>query len=159
MVTDAGWIGLQGAMLTDMPDWKDWAEGKGSGSASSGSDGCDSTQKEDVEKVMKLLQEAFDATTRLTLAVRRVSIELMQKAGDSLATMRARGVALCKALVEPSEEMETLLAKTAAEVNPDTVRSVLLKTTKHFTPLQQFYDELVAIYKVHFGKKPKQISS
>jgi hypothetical protein len=157
--TNAGWIALQGAMTTDMLDWKDWAEGKGNGSASSGSAGCLSTQKDDAETVMKLLQEAFDATTRLTLAVRRVSIELMQKAGESMASMRARGVALCKALVEPSEEMEMLLAKTVAEVNPDTVRSVLHKTTQHFTPLQQFYEELVAIYKVHFGKKPKQISS
>jgi hypothetical protein len=146
-------------MTTDMLDWKDWAEGKGNGSASSGSAGSLSTQKDDAETVMKLLQEAFDATTRLTLAVRRVSIELSQKAGESMASMRARGIALCKALVEPSEEMEMLLAKTVAEVNPATVRSVLHKATQHFTPLQQFYEELVAIYKVHFGKKPKQISS
>ena len=53
------------------------------------------------------VQESFDATTRLTLAAKRIMTELSQISSSSLTeSMVGRASALCKAMVEPGMAIE-----------------------------------------------------
>ena len=55
-------------------------------------------------------------STRLTLACRTISLELIQhkKSEQGALMMRERGMKLCADLVEPTRIMEDLLVKTSA---------------------------------------------
>jgi len=106
-----------------------------------------------------LFQEVFDATARLTLSVRRISLDLIKHVGNSqdsvAARMRDRGVQVCKELVEPTEKMESLLARMASENSEDEVKAALKLSVNHFQPLKEFMGELEAMCKFLVGKKPK----
>ena len=62
---------------------------------------------------------------------------------------------VCKELVEPTENMENLLARTTSENIEQEIQNALKLSATHFAPLERFYNELEAMYKYHIGKKPE----
>ena len=112
IATESGMLSVLADLSSDHADVLDEFEAKvgTSGLSSSGSkkltnEGCHNTTatKDDI----RWLQEAYDATTRLTLASQRVYQELGSKAKtDTVKEMVAKAIELCKALVDSSEKAE-----------------------------------------------------
>ena len=131
------------------------------GGSSQACSSSDDPNKMTTEKGMKNLQDAFDAVTRLTLQVKRTSLEISKKlgAGDASAmSLKERGTQLLKDLVAPSEMMGELLCKTCSEVFDIKVKNTLRSSAKAFMALEKFNMEIEHMYKFHFGKKPKAIT-
>lgn len=81
------------------------------------------------KQAMARLQQSFDSSTRLTLAINKVAVQLIgagasvkSEAGRELAN-RAR--ALCKELAAPSKEIEDMLFAESQKVKVEDVKRVL----------------------------------
>ena len=147
----AGWI----EFVENPAIWiKDGESGSASSSVMAGA------EVKLVEVAMERLQEAFDTTTRLTLAVKSVSIELVKAVGmndGAAAAMRDRGIALCKDLIAPTELMEGLLVQAIHQINISEVKDALRVGAQKCMQLERFYHELEALLKHHTGKRPKPL--
>ena len=114
IATESRMLSVLADLSNDHAELSDEFEAKvgTSGLSSSGSkkltnEGCHNTTatKDDI----RWLQEAYDATTRLTLASQRVYQELGSRAKtDNVKEMVAKAIELCKALVGPSEKAERM---------------------------------------------------
>ena len=108
------------------------------------------------DSLMRNLQEAFDATTRLTLATKRLIQDLASWANtDTTQQMATRGVQMCKALVPPSEQIETLLSTPRAHILSSDVTSALKAAAAPFSDLQMFHSELQQVHRLHCKKMRK----
>ena len=97
--------------------WNKLALEGGSSSASSSAGGAAGTSSADTA-TMTALQESFDATTRLTLATKRLGRDLISQgaASETIQSMIEKGVAMCADLVEPINTIERLLLTPPANV-------------------------------------------
>ena len=69
--------------------------------------------------IMKALQDSFDATTRLTLAVKKLGQEIIasnQDASSTISQMIQTGVTYCSELVEPVNKIERLLMMPMSQI-------------------------------------------
>ena len=78
---------------------------------------------------MLRLQQSFDSSTRLTLAINKVAVQLIG-AGASVKSEAGRGLAnrareLCKELATPSKIIEDMLFSDANKIKIDDVKNVL----------------------------------
>ena len=153
---------LFGLMAESSSGWVEWSIADGpSSSGLSGSAGRTTIDfgqpKEEIEAGMRKVQEAFDAMTRLTLAVRRLTKDLLQNhpGDEGCLLLRDRGIRLCKGLVDPTDELEELLTKTVDVVDVNSIKSALRSSASKFVPLEAYYIELEAVYRAKMGKKPK----
>ena len=91
------------------------------------------------------LQESFDATTRVTLCLRRLGNTLISFGGSmSVRGMATRATSLCKAMVGPTEKMEEIMATVAKQVAGENVASVgedgkiFILNPKHGRPIKTY---------------------
>ena len=99
--------------------WVQFAmEADSGGSGSSSSALADSGVGID-DIMMRALQDSFDATTRLTLSVKRTGQQLIAQglASDTIKDMISRGMEMCKQLVEPINDIESLLMAILAQAS------------------------------------------
>ena len=109
-----------------------------------------------------MLQESFDSVTRVTTAIKRVALELMNLNPTSAAgasQMAARGISLCKHVVPSQETVETLLLSERGQVTTLMIKDAMKEAAKPDRELVDFYNELVALHKHHSVKEKGTSSS
>ena len=94
--------------------------------------------------------------------VKRCGQDLMQETEitESGMQMVQKGVALCKSLVQPTEQIEFLLVKQRTSVTWVEIVEALQAAATPFMNLEKFFAELMALHKVYVKKtKPvKQLA-
>ena len=103
---------------------------------------------------MRALQESFDATTRLTLATKRLGQDLISQgaASETVQTLVQKGAKLCKDLVDPIAGIEGLLLTSPGNVQRAQAMQALKDAAIPFEKLEMFYDELETLVKHHKKK-------
>ena len=107
-------------------------------------------------------QESFDATTRVTLCMRRMGTKLSSLGGsDTLKNMSSRALQLCKAMVGPSDALEALMVKvgqpeTRGEVTKGEVRENLAKVAPIYKDMIELYNEMVALLRKNKSELEKK---
>ena len=91
-------------------------------------------------------QEAYDAMSRMTLEGRSLCLEILKasKGSEGAKQLASQGLDLCRDLVQPTEELETILRKT----KEDALRSV----APIFMRAMKLMDELKAMHR-HWCKR------
>ena len=108
-------------------------------------------------ELMQHIQDSFDATTRLTLSVKRMVQELIKSSSGSMTkSYIEKALSLCKALVPGSEKVEALLTTPPSEILKREASAVLREAAKPFMDLEVFAKELEAQHKM-FCKKMRSI--
>ena len=133
--------------------WCQLALEGGASSASSSNGGAAGASSADAA-TMRALQESFDATTRLTLATKRLGRDLISQgaASETVQTMIEKGVKMCKELVDPIAEIEALLLTPPGNVQRAQAMQALKDAAIPFEKLEVFYEELETIVKHHKRK-------
>ena len=105
-------------------------------------------------ELMAALQDSFDATTWLTMHVKRAGHELMSSASvtKSGADMVHTGVQLCRDLVEPMGEVEMLLVRRPENIHYSEGLESLKKAAVPFDKLMVFYQEIMMLHKMYVLK-------
>jgi len=108
------------------------------------------------QELMSVLQDSFDATTRLTLEVKRKGHELMSNTSITVSgeTMVKEGIKLCSNLIQPVSDIESLLYKPMNLIVYQEGVDALNKAMKPFQELEQFYLELLSLHKMYVKKGP-----
>ena len=89
-------------------------------------------------------QECFDATTRVTTAMRRMGTKLIAlKPTESLRVMADRACSLCKAMVEPSDALEGLMR--SKFINPEKLVAKA-QVAEMMDKIAPIYKEMVTLY-------------
>jgi hypothetical protein len=97
---------------------------------------------------MAVLQESFDAVTRVTCAIRKVAMELIKTGASSTSSeLAAKGVKLCKMIIPSQNTVEELLYKDKSEVLGGEVREALQAAAGPYKELITYYNELVAVHR------------
>jgi hypothetical protein len=150
---EIGWIGFA---ITAGPPGPPGGPGDSSSSAEGGVGGPPKDQELKMadDKLTRALQDSFDATTRLTLDVKKAGQELM-----ACMTITASGtelvkqaIMLCRNLVEPMNSIEELLLQPMITIRYQDGVDVLKKATKPFRDLQMFQQELLLLHKMYCKK-------
>ena len=125
----------------------------GNSSAPSSNGGAAGASSADAA-TMRALQESFDATTRLTLATKRLGSTLFSQgaASETIQSMIEKGVKMCKELVDPIAEIEALLLTPPGNVQRAQAMQALKDAAIPFEKLEVFYEELETIVKHHKKK-------
>ena len=131
---------------------------EGVASSASSSDGGAAGASSADAATMRALQESFDATTRLTLATKRLGRDLISQgaASETIQSMIEKGVAMCAELVEPINTIERLLLTPPANVQRAQAMQALKDAAIPFEKLEVFYEELETLVKHH---KKKQLAA
>ena len=136
-----------------------WSAGSAASSVRSGASvaGSGASSVAD-EPMMRALQDSFDATTRLTLAVQRTGQQLMAQgvASETINHNVSRCMELCKQLVPATEEINILLLKPMSQVPRDTAMCALKSAAGPFKQLQLFQEELEQLMRI---QKKRSIGS
>ena len=105
-------------------------------------------------ELMAALQDSFDATTWLTMQVKRAGHELMSSASvtKSGADMVHTGVQLCRDLVEPMGQVEMLLVCRPEHIHYSEGLESLKKAAVPFDKLMVFYQEIMMLHKMYVLK-------
>ena len=94
------------------------------------------------------MQESFDATTRVTMMLRRMGTRLSSMGGsDSLRSMASRAMSLCKQMAAPSEQMESLMVKPHAEVSKSEVQAVMKQVAPIYKLMIELRNEMIQLLK------------
>ena len=98
---------------------------------------------------MTHLQDAFDAMTRLTLNTKRLAKDLIQskKASAQTKEYSDRGIQLCRALVQPTMDIEELLMTESSMVSEEKAIKTLQASAQPFLALQKFEQELSVLHR------------
>ena len=99
------------------------------------------------DHTMQLLQEAHDGYTRVTLAIKKIGIQILnQNIGGNAKSLQARSHQILKDLVPSSEKIEEVLFSTPRHrLLDDEVMKIINKSVTPYAAAWQFYCELVAI--------------
>jgi hypothetical protein len=106
---------------------------------------------EDPSAMMERLQTAFDATTKLTLECKKLAREISAKGyiSDTVQGKMREGLDACRALVNPSNDIEDMLLSDPKAVNiADAVR-VLKESGALFRKLLLCQKETIALVRFH----------
>ena len=131
--------------------WVQFAmEADSGGSGSSSSALADSGVGID-DIMMRALQDSFDATTRLTLSVKRTGQQLIVQglASDTIKNMISRGMDLCKQLVEHINDIESLLMLPITQISKIRAIEALKIAAQPFDKLEKFGAELEMMVRMH----------
>ena len=95
---------------------------------------------------MFCLQESFDATTRVTLCIKRLGHKLKTMGGSqTLSEMSTRALDLCKAMAGPSTTLEELMLKDKEQVTKAIVKDILGKVGPIYKSMIELYNEMVTM--------------
>ena len=101
------------------------------------------------EKLMRALQDSFDATTRLTLNMKKTGQEIVASDNSSptITQMMQTGMGLCAELVEPIGKIEQLLMRPMRLVIRSEAVDALQCAAIPFQKLQKFSQEMTMLKK------------
>jgi hypothetical protein len=101
------------------------------------------------EKLMRALQDSFDATTRLTLNMKKTGQEIVASDNSSptITQMMQTGMGLCAELVEPIGKIEQLLMRPMRLVIRSEAVDALKCAAIPFQKLQKFSQEMTMLKK------------
>ena len=137
-------------MKSTQLSWTEFAE-TGSKGASGSTDKLQDNRVGIDQHVMQALQDSCDATTRLTLSVKKCGQELM--AATTVARtgedMVAHGVVVCRNLVEPITAIECLLLKPKDRIGHGDAMTALKAAACPFEELENFQKELQSLHKMY----------
>ena len=104
-----------------------------------------------------MYQEAFDATTRLTMNIKRTGQEIMACTTVTEAGMAMvnQGRELMKTLSGPTEHIDNILTMHRSRVTVKIAVEALQTTAIPFKNLGNFFSELKALHKIYVPKKHK----
>ena len=110
------------------------------------------------DELMVRVQEAFDATTRLTHTIKKTGQEIMAVADvtEQGMTMVFQGRELIKTMSEPTEQIENILTMNRSRVTVKLAVDALQAACIPFTNLEKFLKELQALHKIYAPKKEKK---
>ncbi|CAK0794770.1 unnamed protein product [Prorocentrum cordatum] len=95
-----------------------------------------------------VMQESFDAVSRVTLALRRLGTKMMAAGGNSETTklMSGRAISLCKAVAGPSEAIESLLVaqgEAKRNISKADVAEALKAMSVPYKQMVELFNEIV----------------
>ena len=148
-------------VLSDMEGGAEWLV------ASCSITGSSSKQKPDAQappsdSQMRMLQESFDAVTRMTMAIKKMATEIMGSLGsagfesESAKSIARRGLQLLKELVAPSQLIEELLVTDRCDLTAKRVEAALEQARVPYKRVVDFYSDLATIYAKRGGKMSKK---
>ena len=106
------------------------------------------------------LQYSFDAGTHVTSSIRQVAISLQALPNAiGLKELVAKGIKLCKEVVEPQNKVEQLLCSERGSISKKEVTQALKTSGPPYYELVKFYNEIISLNQ-HYGgaKKFKAIA-
>ena len=157
VLTDTAFFGLAAEMKDQALGWVQFAmeaDSGGSGSSSSALADC-GVGIDDI--MMRALQDSFDATT--TLSVKRTGQQLIAQglASDTIKDMISRGMDLCKQLVEPINDIESLLMLPMTQISKTRAIEALKIAAQPFDNLEKFGAELEMMVRMHRKRAGNQL--
>ena len=104
-----------------------------------------------------LLQQAFDSVSRITLAIRKMSSELLSQGFGTVAEDAGRrGIEILKSLVKPSQTLESLMVKDRRSVLKSQVKAALTDLAGPYRDVLTMYEQILRVYAVNGGKVAKK---
>lgn len=139
--------GLLAGFATEIEDNPDWCDFGTQSISKRAKPALDSTASQHDHQ---MLQESFDAVTRVTTQIRKVGHDLLNlRGGQGGAELARRGLALCRSIVEPQAKVEELMLREREQVTSMDVKTALQECAGPYRELIEFYNELVALHKHH----------
>ena len=156
------WVQLMDQFSSDLKavehddggSWFNMQHAKGIASAGSAVDALTNSAEADLapnDADMRLLQEVFDAMTKITLAIKRMAQELLTWRSSDSAIAR-EGLSRLKELVDPTLSVETLLVTPRADMTKGVVSQACDGAKEPYRKILDFYKQLVAIYELQVQK-------